>query len=141
MDSQRQLLFIVESETPVRNALRMLMIFMDWDVRTYESPADCLPDALKHKPSCILCDLSQATKHALMLQWLLRKQGFAVPIVALTEHVDPDLAEVAYASGITEVLDKPSAARTLHTVIHRALKSKAATGNRTMAARLDHAHA
>ena len=115
------LLFIVDGNAAVRDALQRLMSSTGWDVRTFAGSADCVPAILHQTPDCILSDLSRPAMNAMAIQRALFMNGLTVPLVALTDYVEESLTRTARAAGISAVLDKPCDSWTLETALTRAL--------------------
>ena len=121
MPTPMRLLFIVDGNAAVREALQRLMSSTGWHVRTFTDFADCISAILHQLPDCILSDLSRPVMNAMAIQRALFINGLRVPVVALTDYADETLTRTARAAGISEVLDKPCDIWTLETALARAL--------------------
>ncbi len=113
-------LFIVEKNPAVRRVLDLLLSMRGWKVHTFGSAAECLRDALRQRPDCILSDLYPPDMDAVEFRRNLLWNGIGSPMVILSAYPDSSLSAAMRALGIDEVLDKPCDARMVEAAIARA---------------------
>lgn len=108
MSSTRPLLVaVVDDEESVRRALRRLFLAAGMDVETFASGQEFLASVQTRRPDCAVLDLRLPGLTGLDVLERLAEAGVRLPIVMVSGHDQPDLAELALAAGAEAYLRKP----------------------------------
>jgi FixJ family two-component response regulator len=114
------IVFIVDDDEHVRNALSRLLRSCDYNVQAFECASAFIKGAdLMHAPACLLLDLKLPDISGLELQ---RQLGGIVPIVFISAYADLDTAVEAMKAGAADFLAKPVDATVLLDATRRALE-------------------
>jgi FixJ family two-component response regulator len=104
--SDRPVVFVVDDDRRVREALCSLLASVGLDVVAFASVADFLSAERRDGPACLLLDLELPDRHGLDLQQEL-DAGNAPPIVFITGHGDVPTSVKALKAGAIDFLAKP----------------------------------
>jgi FixJ family two-component response regulator len=113
--------FVIDDDPAVRNALRFLLESVSMNVRTYASAAEFLQAYSVHMIGCVVLDIRMPGMSGLQLQQRLIKQPYALPIIFITGHGDVPLAVRAMQNGAMHFLEKPLDDQLLLDAINAAL--------------------
>ena len=104
---RRLLVAIVDDEEPVRRALRRLFLAAGIDVETFASGDELMESVQLEQPDCAVLDLHLPGLTGLDVQQRLTALGIHLPLVIVTGHDEPGVAERALAAGASAYLRKP----------------------------------
>jgi FixJ family two-component response regulator len=106
MITERPVVFVVDDDARVRDALSSLLPSAGLDVAVFGSAAEFLEADKPHGPACLLLDLELPDINGLELQKELSERE-APPIVFITGHGDIPSSVKAIKAGAVEFLCKP----------------------------------
>lgn len=101
------IVFVVDDDASVREALKSLLRSVDLRVETFGSASEFLQSRLPEAPACLVLDVRLPGLSGLDLQTELAKAGIGSPIVFLTGHGDIPMSVRAMKAGAVEFLTKP----------------------------------
>jgi RNA polymerase sigma factor (sigma-70 family) len=107
MISERPVVFVVDDDVSVREALRNLLLSVGLQVRTFETAQQFLAEGKPDAPGCLVLDVRLPGLSGLDLQRELAKAGIEIPIVFVTGHGDIPMSVRAMKAGAVEFLTKP----------------------------------
>jgi FixJ family two-component response regulator len=99
--------FIVDDDISVRDALRTLIRSVGLEARTFTSAAEFLNAALPDVPTCLVLDVRLPGLSGLDLQRELDHTGVNIPIIFISGHGDIPMTVRAMKAGAVEFLLKP----------------------------------
>ena len=99
--------FIVDDDASVREALELLTRLAGWQPRAFGSAHEFLSDARTLAPGCLVLDVSLPDLSGLELQQRMAAEGIDLPIVFITGHGDVPTTVRAMKAGAVEFLTKP----------------------------------
>jgi len=106
VNPDRPIVFVVDDDFRVRQALSRLMSSVGLQVATFGSAAEFLESEKPDAPACLVLDLQLPGTSGLELQQQLAA-GDAPPIVFITGHADVPSSVRAMKAGAIEFLPKP----------------------------------
>ena len=127
------MVFVVDDDQSVREALSSLIRSIGLDVETYGSAHEYLRRPPPQSPACLVLDVRMPGLSGLDLQRELADQGREIPIIFITAHGDIPMTVKAMKAGAAEFLSKPFRDQDLLDAIFQAL----ARDRASMAARAD----
>lgn len=101
------MVFVVDDDLSVREALSSLIRSAGIDVGTFASAADFLEHPRPRGVSCLVLDVGMPGLSGLDLQGVLAGAGDPIPIIFITGHGDIPMAVRAMKAGAVEFLAKP----------------------------------
>ena len=103
-----ELVYIVDDDLSIREALSSLIRSVGWRVETYASAVEFLA-APRHDGvvTCLILDIRMPELNGLDLQTQLTQLGQTIPIIFITGHGDIPMAVRAMKQGAVEFLPKP----------------------------------
>jgi FixJ family two-component response regulator len=123
--------FIVDDDASVREALELLTRLAGWQPRAFASAHEFLSDARTLGPACLVLDVSLPDLNGLELQQRMAAEGIDLPIVFITGHADVPTTVRAMKAGAVEFLTKPfgqdELLRAIGDAIERSRESRART--------------
>jgi len=138
--SETPMVFLVDDDPRVREALCSLLSSVGFRVSAFGSAAEFLEFEKPDAPSCLILDLQLPDVNGLELQRELAG-GEAPPIVFITGHGDIPSSVRAMKAGAVEFLAKPFGEEELLQAIHAALAlDKTAREHRSELAELRKSH-
>lgn len=99
--------FVVDDDVKIREALDSLFRSIDLRVQTFASASDFLKSVLPNVPSCLVLDVRLPGPSGLDFQAELTKNGIHIPIIFMTGHGDVPMSVRAMKAGAIEFLQKP----------------------------------
>ena len=99
--------FVVDDDASVREALRSLFGSVGLRVELFGSAREFLQSKLPDVPSCLVLDVRLPGLSGLDFQTELNKNGIHVPIIFITGHGDIPMSVRAMKAGAIEFLTKP----------------------------------
>jgi len=121
MKNDHALVFVVDDDSSVRNALRRLIRAAGYEVETFATAADFLAREPSGGRGCLVLDIRMPGMSGLDLQRELTARASRLPVVFITAHADAAVRQQALAGGAVDVLYKPFDDELLLGAIERAL--------------------
>ena len=114
------MIYLIDDDPAVREALHLLLQTYDLPVTCFVSPADCLAHLDRRSPGILIMDLRMPMMSGLQLHEQLLAQGVDWPAIVITGHGDMHSCRRAFKAGITDFLTKPIEEQTLLKAIEHA---------------------
>jgi FixJ family two-component response regulator len=132
--NQRPTIFIVDDDSAVRDALKLLLRSVGQAVETYASAQEFLDSYGTDRPGCLVLDIRMPGISGLELQQKLNEKHSILPIIFITGHGDVPMAVEAMQAGAVDFIQKPFRDQDLIDRINQALEkdssNRAALGER-----------
>ena len=123
------IVFVVDDDVSVREALGLLIRNEGWQAETFESALEFLARPRVFAPSCLVLDVSLPDLNGLDLQKRVIDRA-DMPIIFITGYGDVPMTVQAMKAGAIEFLTKPFSADVLLSAIRSAIEcSRAALGH------------
>jgi FixJ family two-component response regulator len=122
MAEPEPVVFIVDDDMSVREAVQGLVRSAGLRVETFASAQDFLSAHAPAGPSCLVLDVYLPDLSGLDLQRRMTEAGFQIPIIFITAHGDVPTSVGAMKAGAVEFLIKPFEARYLLEAVQAAIK-------------------
>jgi DNA-binding NtrC family response regulator len=107
MTEANAMVFVVDDDPSIREALGSLLRSAGLGVRTLASAQEFLTSQRPDVPSCLVLDVRLPGLSGLDLQQELAKAGVQIPIIFITGHGDIPMSVRAMKAGALEFLTKP----------------------------------
>lgn len=107
MSQPSPVVFVVDDDVSVREALELLLRHEGLDVETFVSAQEFLSRPRAVVPSCLVLDYSLPGLNGLELQKLVAVERHEMPIIFITGHGDVPMTVKAMKAGAVEFLTKP----------------------------------
>ncbi|HVY16699.1 MAG TPA: response regulator [Rhodopila sp.] len=107
MAAEKHLIFLVDDDQAVREALRFALELDGLRVRIHDSGDGLLADPDLERADCIVFDDRNRGMDGIKLAGTLKQRNVAVPLIMLISHLTDQIRERARAAGINRVLEKP----------------------------------
>ena len=121
-DILRPTIFVVDDESPVREAMRELLQEEGWAVEVYSSGEAFLEAYRPGREGCLVVDARMPRMSGLELLEQLKIEDGSLPAIMITAHADIRLAVRAMKAGAMAFLEKPVQYDELIVNIERALE-------------------
>ena len=121
-DTLRPTIFVVDDESPVREAMRELLQEEGWAVEVYSSGDAFLEAYRPGREGCLVVDSRMPRMSGLELLERLKVEDRSLPAIMITAHADIRLAVRAMKAGAMAFLEKPVQYDELIVNIERALE-------------------
>ena len=105
--SGNQKVMVVDDDSGVRNAMRILLKSVGLDSVLYASAQEFLAAYQPAQPGCLLLDIRMPGMSGLELQQQLNLRGAVIPVIFMTGHGDVPMAVEAMQQGAFDFLQKP----------------------------------
>jgi len=122
MKAGDSIVFIVDDDSSVRDALRDLISSIGLSVEAFKSSADFLQHKRPDTPACLVLDVRLPGLSGLDLQRELHRAEDSIPIIFITGHGDIPMSVRAIKEGAVEFLTKPFREQDLLDAIQHALE-------------------
>jgi FixJ family two-component response regulator len=134
-------IFVVDDDASVRDAISNLLDSIGLQVQTFASAEEFLKVNRPDVPSCLILDVRLPGRSGLEFQDELEKEGVRIPIIFITAHGDIPMTSRAIKAGAVDFLPKPFQKQELLAAIHQALerdraRRKEQAGKASLRARL-----
>ena len=126
-DEPKILIYVVDDDESVRQALKMLLISANMEVRTFEQANDLLKCEFRKEKVCLIADIKMKGFGGLELQQQLAKRGIKIPIIFLTAVDSSEIRQRAKQAGAAGFFRKPVDDQALIDSIHWALSKRGTT--------------
>src|SRR5262245_50274728 len=130
MPEPTAIVFVVDDDESVREALVSLIQSVGLAVETFASAQDFLARPPAGVPSCLVLDLQLPGFSGLDLQKRMAEVNIRSPIVFITGHGDVPASVQAMKAGAVDFLSKPFAERQLLEAIQQAIERDRAARQR-----------
>jgi len=105
--------FIVDDERDVRDAVSMLIRSIGLPVQAFASAQEFLGHYRPDQPGCLVLDVRMPGISGIDLQEAMAAKGIRLPIVFISGHGDIPMAVRAVRAGAVDFLEKPFSDQTL----------------------------
>jgi len=105
--AEDRLVYVVDDDSAVREAMDSLIRSAGFNVRTFESARDFLECRHSGGPACLVLDVGLPGLNGLDLQSELMRAEFHIPIIFVTGQADVPMSVRAMKAGAVEFLTKP----------------------------------
>src|SRR5690242_9254916 len=119
------IVYIVDDDISVREALEALIQEAGWRPSVFASAKDFLSHRRASSPSCLILDVSLPDLNGLDLQQQIAADQAGMPIIFITGHGDVPMTVRAMKAGAIEFLTKPFADDVLLDAIRSAIERSA----------------
>jgi FixJ family two-component response regulator len=121
MEGLGPIVFVLDDDLSVREALRSLIRSVGLRCETFATAAELLRHPRSEEPACLVLDVQLPGKSGLDLPTELRQQGIELPIIFITGHGTIPMSVRAMKAGALEFLTKPFSEQELLSAIRQAL--------------------
>jgi FixJ family two-component response regulator len=122
MSKPDSVVFVIDDDASVRDAIQSLMRSVGLHVESYASAQEFLRSKRPDLPGCIVLDVRLPGFSGLELQRKLADADILIPIVFMTGHGDIPMSVKAMKAGAVEFLTKPFRDQDLLDAIQQALE-------------------
>ena len=105
--SADRIVYVVDDDDAVRNAVRMLFTTAELQVETYSSAAAFLAQADLERRCCVLLDIRMPGMTGTEVHSELIGRGVRAPVIFITGHGDIPMAVEAMKKGAYDFIEKP----------------------------------
>jgi FixJ family two-component response regulator len=116
------LVFVVDDDASLREALKSLIRSVGLQVELFGSAQEFLQRKRPDVPSCLVLDIRLPGTSGLDFQRRLAEAGISIPIIFITGHGDIPMSVRAMKAGAVEFLTKPFRDQDLLDAIHTGLE-------------------
>ena len=117
----RIIIYVVDDDPSVRNALEMLLTSAGMDVQTFVNAEDFLKHEIRVENTCLVTDVKMGGVSGLALQQRLLEDGIKLPVIFLTAFDSSESRYRAKKAGAAGYFRKPVDDQALLDTIHWAL--------------------
>ena len=128
MSEEQSVVFVIDDDRSVRDALEGLLRSVGVTVQSFGSTQEFLQGERVDAPGCLVLDVRLPGLSGLDLQRRMADAGLDIPIVFITGHGDIPMSVRAMKDGAVEFLTKPFRDQDLLDAIHLALERARAAG-------------
>ena len=133
-NNARPTIFVVDDDSAVRDALKLLLRSVGQAVETFGSGQEFIEAYSEDRPGCLVLDIRMPGMSGLELQQKLNERHSILPIIFITGHGDVPMAVEAMQAGAVDFIQKPFRDQDLIDRINQALEkdnnNRAALGER-----------
>jgi FixJ family two-component response regulator len=122
MQEPEAIVFVVDDDASVREALGSLLRSADLKVETFASAQEFLAGPRPYLPSCLVLDVRLPGLSGLDLQTRMAEINVEIPIIFITGYGDVPMSVRAMKAGAVEFLTKPFDDRELLDAIQQAIR-------------------
>jgi FixJ family two-component response regulator len=120
---EEPIVFVVDDDNSMREALKSLLQSVGLRVELFESPLGLMQRPLPDVPSCIVLDIRLPKVSGLDFQTELSETGIHVPIIFITGYGDIPMSVKAMKAGAVDFLTKPFRDQDLIDAVTKAIES------------------
>jgi two-component system, LuxR family, response regulator FixJ len=120
----KTLIYLVDDDVSVREALEMLLIASGMRVETFERAEDFLKCELGKEEACLVCDVRMPGMNGLELHQKLIERGIKLPVIFITGYDTPETRRQAGKIGAFGYFRKPVDDQALLDAIQLALSAQ-----------------
>src|SRR6204780_1937963 len=141
MTDSAPIVFVVDDDSSVRDAVKRLIASVGLRVETFGSTREFLSARRPDAPACLVLDVRLPDVSGLELQRELAEADIRIPIIFITGHADVPMTVRAMKAGAVEFLTKPFRGQDLLDAIQGAVaKDRVAWNERVQMAELRARH-
>jgi FixJ family two-component response regulator len=118
VNEDKPVVFVVDDDPSVREALNSLIRSIKLNVLTFSSPAEFLHFKRPDVPGCLVLDVRLAELNGLDFQRELESSNIMLPIIFISAHGDIRMSVRAIKAGAVDFLAKPFHYQDLIDAIH-----------------------
>jgi RNA polymerase sigma factor (sigma-70 family) len=122
MTAAESIVFVIDDDAAIRNALRSLIRSVGLQVELFGSAQEFLQRKPSNAPGCLILDIRLPGISGLDFQRKLAEANIPIPIIFITGHGDIPMSVRAMKAGAVEFLTKPFRDQDLLDAIHVALE-------------------
>jgi FixJ family two-component response regulator len=130
MPDLSSIVFVIDDDSSVREALTNLLESVGLYAQTFESAEEFLLHSRQDIPSCLILDAKLPGMNGPEFQEHLRALGIEIPIIFITAHGDVPMTRRVMKAGAIEFLTKPFQKNELLSAVDQALDSDRVTRKR-----------
>ena len=124
------IVFVVDDDVSVREALELMISSAGWKPEIFASATEFLSHPRAHAPSCLVLDVNLPDLNGLDLQMRVAGDRIDMPIIFITGYGDVPMTVRAMKAGAVEFLTKPFSDDALLGAIRHAIeRSRAVLGH------------
>jgi FixJ family two-component response regulator len=121
MSESRPVIFIVDDDASVREAIGNLLDSVGLQAHAFASAEEFLKANRSDVASCLVLDVRLPGRNGLEFQDQLAKEGVRIPIIFITAHGDIPMTSRAMKAGAVDFLPKPFQKQELLAAVRQAL--------------------
>lgn len=121
-DTSEPIVYIVDDDLGVRDALQELFISMKMKATTFDSPSDFLERADTTRAGCIVLDVRMPGLNGLDFQNHLDAAGSRMPIIFMTGYGDIPMTVRAMKAGAIDFIPKPFSDNVMLAAVENAIR-------------------
>jgi FixJ family two-component response regulator len=142
MSAEPSVVFVVDDDVSIREALRNLLRSVGWKVEAFGTAQEFLSSKRADAPACLVLDVRLPGLSGLDLQRQLVEANVQIPIIFITAHGDIQMSVRAMKAGAVEFLTKPFRDQDLLDAVQQAVdRDRAARVQRGEAAKFQDRYA
>jgi FixJ family two-component response regulator len=122
MEKEQPVVYVVDDDAGVRQALDSLIRSVGFSVQTFASAQDFLNSKRTSVPGCLVLDVRMPGLSGLDLQRDLAEADIHLPVIFVTGHADIPMSVGAMKAGAVEFLTKPVRDQDLLDAIQQAIE-------------------
>jgi len=107
MAEDRPIVFVVDDDPSMREAVQDLIASVGLEARGFASPREFLEAVRPDAPACLVLDVRLPGASGLNFQQELAQSGVNIPVIFITGHGDIPMSVRAIKAGAVEFLTKP----------------------------------
>jgi FixJ family two-component response regulator len=107
MTESNPIVYVIDDDASIRDALRRLFRSVGLEVELFGSPPEFLQRKRPDVPGCLVLDIRLPGKSGLDFQRELAETNIRIPIIFITAHGDIPMTVRAMKAGAVEFLTKP----------------------------------
>jgi FixJ family two-component response regulator len=107
MTETETIVFVIDDDAAVREAIRSLIRSVGMRVETFQSAQEFLGSQRPYAPACLVLDVRMPGLSGLDLQLELAQANIRIPVIFITGHGDIPMSVQAMKAGAMEFLTKP----------------------------------
>lgn len=122
MSEAKPIIFVVDDDSSILEALRSLLRSVGHEAQTFSSAQEFLQATRPDAPGCLVLDVRLPGSSGLDLQRELAEASIDIPIIFITGHGDIPMTVQAMKAGAVEFLTKPFRDQDLLDAISQAIE-------------------
>ena len=107
MKSDSAVIFVVDDDRSVRNALERLIKSVGFRVKTFDRAQSFLDSAFCESPCCLVLDVRMPQMSGIELQEKMALKGLNMPVIFITGHGTVSMGVQAMKAGAIDFIEKP----------------------------------
>ncbi len=132
MSSRAPVVYIVDDDASIRDALSLLVKEEGFRVESFKNASGFLEFKHLKRPSCLILDIKLPDINGLELQEIMEERGIFIPIIFITGHGNIPMSVKGIKGGAVDFLPKPITEKKLIKAVgeaiskHKTLRKKQA---------------